>query len=114
MTPLTCQVTDWFDVALTLTLKVCAPPKRTFADPGDTVMLMPEVGFPPLPPGFETPWIEPAHPASKRDATTAKMSNVRRIFLDDRTFAQVCRTGTQEATVRKEKTGPGTRKEVRP
>ncbi len=80
-TPFTSQVTPVFDVPVTLALKVCVAPMRTFTGLGDTETLTAGGGFPELPELPEEPLVTPAHRAWKRDATITRISEARRMAI---------------------------------
>lgn len=75
-TLLTCQVTDWLDVPLTLAVNDRVPPIRTFAEPGETETLTPGGGASGSP---EELLVTPAHRAWNKAAAITKISEARRM-----------------------------------
>jgi hypothetical protein len=76
VTPFTCQLTDAFDVPLTVALNVCAKPARTLAVPGETETVTPEGEV--VPPEFDEPLVAPVHPASAAAERARRMESGRR------------------------------------
>ncbi len=79
VTPFTCQLTDVFEVPLTVALNVCADPARTLAVPGETETVTPEGED--VPTEFDEPLVAPVHPASAAAEETSRMRSERRTTI---------------------------------
>lgn len=76
VTPFTCQLTDVFDVPLTVALNDCVAPARTLTVPGETETVTPEGED--VPTEFDEPLVAPVHPANAAAERTRRMRCERR------------------------------------